>query len=187
MNNANIDLSKYTEIGTIVDIGPFKIRLLDTNYNNSGLKVWQTVDVIYPNEVKVETIDINRLCCFYNARGLMDALFHFERKLPKDIRKQLVTTLVPCYFPEEKNIKDITTSVFLLSATEMCQNIPWFPCEGRPLEYYIHNLPVINGFHWLRTPHRNIPDYWGCVSNASNVFECCITEKFGIVPAFCTK
>ena len=186
MNNTNINLSKYTEVGTIVDIGPFKIRLLDTNYNNSGLKVWQTVDVLFPKEVRLDLLGYTNGGGFPTAKGLLKALDKFHNELPENIRKQLVETSIPCYKLQEKKIEFLNSYVFLLSATEMCQNAPWSPCEGRPLEYYIHNSYVEwKNYHWLRTP--SFDKDWIRVDDACIVDSCYDCYILGIAPAFCTK
>ena len=47
-------LSTITEIGAIVEIGELgSIRLCDLDYNGTGKKLWQFVNVIKPNEVNL--------------------------------------------------------------------------------------------------------------------------------------
>lgn len=116
----------------------------------------------------------------------MGALLKFKRRLPSNIREQLVSTTMSYYLPDKKITQGSTIGVFLLSATEMCQNAPFYPCEGRPLEYYIHNIPEWEFSHWLRTPYFTNPEYWcGVIFNCVSMFN--INDKMGIAPAFCTK
>jgi len=179
-------LSEITEVGTIVELnGEDKIRLLDTNYNGTGKKIWQFVNVLKPNEVKLGLPNDNNKGGYPSAEGVSDVLNDIFESLPAEIRNQIVDMEIPCYIPETKETINHSDHIFLLSATEMCQNRSYLAKEGRPLEYYIKNTPEFNDWHWLRTPYVLYSVNWGgvyddgCVGSYPHIY-------FGVAPAFCT-
>ena len=93
---------------------------------------------------------------------------------------------IPCYIPEKKEIENYSNPIFLLSATEMCQNRSYLAKEGRPLEYYIKNTPEFNDWHWLRTPYLDYSTGWGIVGYDGLVSSYDTYSIIGVAPAFCT-
>lgn len=189
MRKVKINLSAISKVGSIVDIGPFRIRLLDNNYNDTGLKIWQTIDVFYLDEVGLQLPNNSIKGGYPTAKGLNNTLMKFFERIPNDILSQIVEVSIPCYIPEKRKIEKVNTRLFLLSATEMCQNNHWMPCEGRPLEFYINNVPEWNDTHWLRTPCLNNVeiDSWGTVGIDGTNYYFYVYRDFAIAPAFCTK
>lgn len=180
-------LSEITEIGAVVDLGELgSIRLLDTDYNGTGKKIWQFVNVLKPNEVKLGLPDDNNKGGYPSAEGVSDVLNDIFESLPAEIRNQIVDMEIPCYIRETKETINHSDPIFLLSATEMCQNRSYLAKEGRPLEYYIKNTPEFNDWHWLRTPHLDISYVWGFVYNDGRVNYDSTHNYNGVAPAFCT-
>lgn len=184
------NLSKYTEVGTIVDIGICKIRLLDTNYNGTGLKVWQTTEVLYPDEV-VLGLPFTNKDDFPAAERLLKALDKFYNELPENIREQLVSAPIPCYIPRKRKIELINSYVFLLSTIEMCQNIQETNPEGKTLDFFIRNSAIRYGYglhnkQWLRTT-SSCDTQWFFAKENGDIDTAHILQSRGIAPAFCTK
>lgn len=181
-------LSEYTEVGTEIEIGEGfdKIRLLDTNYNGTGKKIWQFVDVLKANEVNLGLPNNDNKGGYPSAKRVHEALNKIYDELPLWLKEQIVPVDIPCYIPtEEKLITEKIDSLFLLSATEMCQNRSFLAKEGRPLEFYIKNCPEFSGWQWLRSVYLFNSYGWGCVSyngyvSSDTNFYC------GVAPAFCT-
>lgn len=181
------NLSEITEIGAEVDLYELgKIRLLDTNYNGTGKKIWQFVNVLKPNEVKLGLPNDNNKGGYPSAEGVSDVLNDIFESLPAEIRNQIVDMEIPCYIPETKETINHSDPIFLLSATEMCQNRSYLAKEGRPLEYYIKNTPEFNDWHWLRTPNLDYSNGWGCVYDGGYVSDSYTYSRYGVAPAFCT-
>ena len=181
------NLSEITEIGAEVDLYELgKIRLLDTNYNGTGKKIWQFVNVLKPNEVKLGLPSDNNKGGYPSAEVVTDVLNNIFESLPTEIRNQIVDMEIPCYIPEKKEIENYSNPIFLLSATEMCQNRSYLAKEGRPLEYYIKNTPEFNDWHWLRTPTLDNSDDLGNVVSDGNVSSIGTSGDGGVAPAFCT-
>lgn len=180
-------LSEITEIGAVVDLGGLgSIRLLDTDYNGTGKKIWQFVNVLKGDEVGLGLPDDNNKGGYPSAEKVLDTLHDIFETLPSWLRNQIVDMEVPCYIPEKKEIESHSDPIFLLSATEMCQNRSYLAKEGRPLEYYIKNTPEFNNWHWLRTPHLEYSYSWGYVSNFGDVYSYDTIGYSGVAPAFCT-
>lgn len=181
------NLSEYTEIGTEVDIGELgKIRLLDTNYNGTGKKIWQLVTVYKPNKISLELPNNNNKEGYPSAKGIEKVLEEIYNKISNGYKKQIVEVKIPCYIPKDKKNIDIKRKLFLLSTVEMCQNLPWAAKEGRPLEFYIKNTPEWNDWHWLRTPHPSCSYYWVIVNTTGTITNTYTDYPIGVAPAFCT-
>ena len=180
-------LSSYTEIGTEIDIGELgTIRLLDLNYNGTGKKIWQLTKVYKPGEVSLGLPNNDNKDGYSSANELHKTLNEILEKIPYWVRNQIVDALIPCYNPGKKEIEDYCYSIFLLSATEMCQNRPYLAKEGKPLEYYIKNTPSFERWHWLRSPNLLHSDVWGVVSYYGIVGYYDTYDGYGVAPAFCT-
>ena len=180
-------LSSITEIGAIVEIGDLgSIRLCDLNYNGTGKKLWQFVNVIKPDEVSLGLPDNNNKGGYPTAENVEKVLNDIFEQIPSDIRNQIVDMEIPCYIPEKKEIENYSNPIFLLSATEMCQNRSYLAKEGRPLEYYIKNTPEFNDWHWLRTPSLDYSYGWGYVISDGDVVSNVTYFGGGVAPAFCT-
>lgn len=180
-------LSSITEIGAIVEIGDLgSIRLCDLDYNGTGKKLWQFVNVIKPSEVSLGLPDNNNKGGYPTAENVEKVLNDIFEQIPSDIRNQIVDMEIPCYIPEKKEIENYSNPIFLLSATEMCQNRSYLAKEGRPLEYYIKNTPEFNDWHWLRTPYLDVSDGWGSVIYGGGVYYYSTYDDGGVAPAFCT-
>lgn len=181
------NLSEITEIGAEVDLYELgKIRLLDTNYNGTGKKIWQFVNVLKPKEVNLGLPNDNNKGGYPSAEGVSDVLNDIFESLPAEIRNQIVDMEIPCYIPETKETINHSDPIFLLSATEMCQNRSYLAKEGRPLEFYIKNTPEFNDWHWLRTPYLDYSNYWGIVISDGSVYYSGTYIGNGVAPAFCT-
>lgn len=187
MFKPSINLSTFTEIGTIVDIGPFEVRLLDTNYNGTGLKIWQSVEDLSHYDTKLGLPNRCNNGGFPTAQRMQDTLNELFETIPTSIREQIKEVKIPCYIPRQEKIEHYSTRLFLLSATEMCQTAPGLPREGWPLEFYIHNVPQWYGFHWLRTPALDHSRSWGSVDYDGSVGNDYTYNFGGVAPAFCTK
>lgn len=182
-------LSEITEIGVVVDLGELgSIRLLDTNYNGTGKKIWQFVNVLKCEEVELGFPDDDNKGGYPSAEKVLDILHDIFETFPAGLRNQIVDMEVPCYIPEKKEIESHSDPIFLLSATEMCQNRPYLAKEGRPLEFYIKNTPKFNDYdwHWLRTPYPESHSSWGYVDSYGYVGNSSIYHCSGVAPAFCT-
>lgn len=180
-------LSEITEIGAVVDLGELgSIRLLDTNYNGTGKKIWQFVNVLKGDEIGLGLPNDDNKGGYPSAEKVLDTLHDIFETLPAWLRNQIVDMEVPCYIPETKEIINHSDPIFLLSATEMCQNRSYLAKEGRPLEYYIKNTPEFNDLHWLRTPNLENSDHWGNVYDGGIVSNDTTYIYLGVAPAFCT-
>lgn len=180
-------LSEITEIGAVVDLGELgSIRLLDTDYNGTGKKIWQFVNVLKDDEVGLGLPNDDNKGGYPSAEKVLDTLHDIFETLPAWLRNQIVDMEVPCYIPEKKEIELHSDPIFLLSATEMCQNRSYLAKEGRPLEYYIKNTPEFNDWHWLRTPYLDHSHDWGVVLNDGYVYDIITSFSIGVAPAFCT-
>ena len=181
------NLSEITEIGAEVDLYELgKIRLLDTNYNGTGKKIWQFVNVLKGDEVGLGLPNDDNKGGYPSAEGVTDVLNDIFESLPAEIRNQIVDMEIPCYIPEKKEIENYSNPIFLLSATEMCQNRSYLAKEGRPLEYYIKNTPEFNDWHWLRTPYLGNSNDWGGVNDDGHVNFDITYDYYSVAPAFCT-
>lgn len=184
-------LSEITEIGKEIPISDElgSIRLCDLNYNGTGKKLWQFTKVYKPNGVGLGLPNNKNGGGYPNAKGIFDVLNEIYQKLCYQA-PHLVSAIkgvdVPCYIPNDKEIKDVNSKLFLLSATEMCQNRCDLAKEGRPLEYYIKNTPSFNNWHWLRTPDFTSEDFWGDCYNNGLVDSYSTYSNGGVAPAFCT-
>ena len=180
-------LSSFTEIGMEIDVGKLgKIRLLDTNYNGTGKKIWQFVNVLKPYEVKLGLPNDNNKGGYPSAEGISDVLNDIFESLSAEIGNQIIDMEIPCYIPETKETINHRAHIFLLSAIEMCQNRSYLAKEGRPLEYYIKNTSEFNDWHWLRTPALSYSYGWGYVSDGGVVNGNYTVSYYGVAPAFCT-
>jgi hypothetical protein len=180
-------LSEITEIGAVVDLGELgSIRLLDTDYNGTGKKIWQFVNVLKGDEVGLGLPDGDNKGGYPSAEKVLDTLHDIFETLPAWLRNQIVDMEVPCYIPEKKEIESYSDPIFLLSATEMCQNRSYLAKEGRPLEFYIKNTPEFNDWHWLRTPYLGYSYGWGGVNGGGDVYNYSTYDDSGVAPAFCT-
>ena len=180
-------LSEITKIGEEVVVeGLGKIRLLDTNYNGSGKKIWQFTDIVkndvylgYPNDENTKG--------YPSAKGVLKVLNDIYDKLPKWLKEQILIAKIPCYIPETKRNRLFSCKLFLLSCTELCQNGYERPFEGRPLEYYINHCPTWKDWQWLRSPNRSYSSSaWnlngtGTVGSYSAAY-----SSNAVVPAFVT-
>ena len=181
------DLSIITKIGTEIPVEGFcKIRLLDTNYNGTGTKCWQFVDFVrknvylgYPNDRNTNG--------YPTAKKMQETLNEVFDKLPKWLKDQIIETKVPCYIPATKRNRLFKTKLFLLSATELCQNGYEIPFEGRPLEYYINHLAQYNGWQWLRSPHRSYSYHAWFLIGSGYVGIHYAYFAYAVAPAFTTK
>ena len=181
------NLSEITEIGAEVDLYELgKIRLLDTNYNGTGKKIWQFVNVLKGDEVGLGLPDDDNKGGYPSAEKVLDILYNIFETLPSWLRNQIVDMEIPCYIPETKEIINHSDPIFLLSATEMCQNRSYLAKEGRPLEFYIKNTPEFNDWHWLRTPNLRNSGGWGGVGYDGYVYGNGTIYSYGVAPAFCT-
>lgn len=181
-------LSEITEIGAVVDLGELgSIRLLDTDYNGTGKKIWQFVNVLKGDEVGLGLPNDDNKGGYPSAEKVLDTLHNIFETLPAWLRNQIVDMEVPCYIPEKKEIESYSDPIFLLSATEMCQNRSYLAKEGRPLEFYIKNTPEFNDWHWLRTPGLDGSGGWGGVVVGDGFVYYNDTDyDGGVAPAFCT-
>ena len=180
-------LSSYTEIGTEIDIGELgTIRLLDLNYNGTGKKIWQLTKIYKPGEVSLGLPNDKNDDGYPTAKGIEETLDELFKKIPKWVKEQIVGVKIPCYIPEKKENIDCLCRLFLLSATEMCQNRPYLAKEGKPLEYYIKNTPVWERWHWLRTPYLLGSYVWGGCNGSGGVSYDGTSDCYGVAPAFCT-
>lgn len=180
-------LSEISEIGAVVDLGELgSIRLLDTDYNGTGKKIWQFVNVLKGDEVGLGLPDDDNKGGYPSAEKVLDTLHDIFETLPAWLRNQIVDMEVPCYIPEKKEIESHSDPIFLLSATEMCQNRSYLAKEGRPLEFYIKNTPEFNDWHWLRTPYLEYSINWGYVRGDGYVSDGYANFYYGVAPAFCT-
>ena len=180
-------LSSFTEIGTEIDVGKLgKIRLLDTNYNGTGKKIWQFVNVLKPDKVKLGLPDDNNDGGYPSAKGIHESLQEIYDELPMYIKNQIVESIIPCYIPKDKKETKYKTKLFLLSATEMCSNRPYAPIESRPLEFYIRNIPLWNDWQWIRSPYPSYSNYWVRVSVDGTISYYLTYYNGGVAPAFCT-
>ena len=180
-------LSEITEIGAVVDLGELgSIRLLDTDYNGTGKKIWQFVNVLKGDEVGLGLPNDDNKGGYPSAEKVLDTLHDIFETLPAWLRNQIVDMEIPCYIPETKETINYSDPIFLLSATEMCQNRSYLAKEGRPLEYYIKNTPEFNDWHWLRTPSLDSSGIWGNVDGDGYVNSSNTSSGGGVAPAFCT-
>ena len=180
-------LSEITEIGVVVDLGELgSIRLLDTNYNGTGKKIWQFVNVLKGDEVGLGLPNDDNKDGYPTAENIEKVLNEIFETLPSWLKNQIVDMEVPCYIPEKKEIENYSNPIFLLSATEMCQNRPYLAKEGKPLEFYIKNTPGFNDWNWLRTPGFENSNYWGLVDGDGSVSYYSTYCCSGVAPAFCT-
>lgn len=180
-------LSCYTEVGTEIDIGELgSIRLLDSNYNGTGKKIWQCVKDFNNNESVLGLPNNSNADGYPSAKTIHIFLEVLFNKLPNWLKEQIVEVDVPCFIPSANVIKDVKSKLFLLSATEMCQNRPHLAREGKPLEYYIKNVSSFDNWNWLRTPDITSKNVWGCVSYSGIVSITDTIDYNGVAPAFCT-
>ena len=179
-------LKDITEIGTVVDLGTFKVRLCDLNYNGTGKKLWHCTEALMPDNVGLGLPNNDNSGGYPTAENIEKVLNEIFETLPAEIRNQIVDMEIPCYIPEKKEIENHSNPIFLLSATEMCQNRSYLAKEGRPLEYYIKNTPEFNDWHWLRTPNLDYSSYWGIVDGDGYVSYGSTVSDGGVAPAFCT-
>ena len=180
-------LSSITEIGAIVEIGDLgSIRLCDLDYNGTGKKIWQFVNVLKGDEVGLGLPNDDNKGGYPSAEKVLNTLHDIFETLPSWLRNQIVDMEVPCYIPETKEIINHSDPIFLLSATEMCQNRSYLAKEGRPLEFYIQSTPEFDNWHWLRTPYLLNSYVWGSVSYDGYVSYNNPHSYIGVAPAFCT-
>ena len=182
-------LSEYTEVGTEIEIGGGfgKVRLLDTNYNGTGKKIWQFVDVLKAKEVNLGLPNNDNKGGYPSAKGVHETLNKIYDELPLWLKEQIVQVGIPCYIPaEEKLITEKIDSLFLLSATEMCQNRYFLAKEGKPLEFYIKNCSEFSDWHWLRSSYLSGSSGWGVVDDGGGVGNGYTGGYGGVAPAFCT-
>ena len=83
-------LSSITEVGTIVDLGAFKVRLLDTNYNGTGKKCWQPIDVLFPGEAGLGLPNDKNDGGYQRAIGLFKQFKVIYNMLETRIKDQIV-------------------------------------------------------------------------------------------------
>ena len=182
-----IDLSKISEIGSEVELDIGTFRLVETNYNGQNVKCWQFKNVFEPNNLGLGLPNNDNSGGYPSAKSIHIFLQDFYAKLPNWLKAQIIDVDVPCYIPNNKAIENIKSKLFLLSATEMCQNHPDLAKEGLPLAYYIKNTPTFTNWHWLRTPDFTSKFFWGiCYSNGI-VSNGGTNLDYGVAPAFCTK
>jgi len=181
------NLSAYTEIGAEVDIGELgSIRLLDLNYNGTGKKIWQFTKVYKPGVIGLGLPNDDNKDGFPSCDGITKVLAEVMHEIPQWIKDQIVKVDIPCYIPSKKEVIDCKTPLFLLSATEMCQNRSYLAKEGKPLEFYIKNSPEWETWHWLRTPYLLYSGGWGVCNVSGFVSDSSTGIDGGVAPAFCT-
>lgn len=183
----HIDLSKITEIGSEVEIDLGTLRLVETNYNGQKLKCWQFKNVFKANDLGLGLPNNSNVDGYPSAKTIHIFLEDLFNKLPNWLKEQIVEVDVPCFIPSANVIKDVKSKLFLLSATEMCQNRYYLAREGRPLEYYIKNAPSFDNWHWLRTPDITSKTCWGVCDDNGYVGNSYTGSDRGVAPAFCTK
>lgn len=182
------NLSSYTEVGTEVAIEELgSIRLLDLNYNGTGKKIWQFTKVYRPGEIGLGLPNDDNKNGFPKCEGIAEALAEVMHKIPQWLKNQIVEIEIPCYIPNKKENFDCSCRLFLLSATEMCQNRSYLAKEGRPLEYYIKNTPGWERWHWLRSPYLLGSGIWGSCGYDGFVYYSGTGDNDGVAPAFCTN
>lgn len=181
-----IDLSKISEIGSEIELDIGTFRLVETNYNGQNVKCWQFKNVFEPSNLGLGLPNNGNSGGYPSAKSIHIFLQDFYAKLPSWLKTQIIDIDVPCYIPNDKEIKNVNSKLFLLSATEMCQNRCDLAKEGRPLEYYIKNTPSFSDWHWLRTPDFTSENFWGSCYNYGVVYGIYTSNYSGVAPAFCT-
>lgn len=183
-----IDLSQFTEIGKEVDLGEGigTVRLVDMNYEGTGMKAWEFVNVT-DEEVSMGYPDEGNVGGYPTAKNIHSLLDKIYEAMPSWLKDQIEEVEVPCYIPKDDKEIKVSAKLFLPSITELCQNRPEQPHEGRPLEYFIKNTPSFNNWQWLRTPYRSNSNYAWLLNNNGDVDYSYAYYAFGVAPLFVTK